>query len=98
MRSLESLEDNLLTHELGALLHTLGEDVLEKGIEIKLASSISDLHFSDREELMNLCNKLFAYEIPAYRITRLCINLYNLLSDKGFLLIPKKHDKNIQYD
>lgn len=85
---IHSANYNLLTHELGAMLFDLGQDTLNRGIEIKLTDSISDLHFSNSEELLNLCNKLFAYEIPAYRITRLCINLYNLLSGKDYLLIP----------
>lgn len=90
---LRSFEEGLLTHELGALLHTLGSDVLDKGIEIRLSDCVSDLHFSDKKELMNLCDKLFAYEIPAYRIARLCNNLYNLLSDRDFLLIQGDHNK-----
>lgn len=82
-------EENKLVHELGALLYALGKDLIEKEIELKLDKSLSGLYFSNLKELMNLCTLLYSYEVEPWKVARLCINIYNLLSNKGYLIMLK---------
>lgn len=85
-KSSHTLEENKLTHELGALLYSLGSDILKKQIELKLDESVSNFNFSNSNELMNICTQLYEYKIDSWKIARLCNNLYNLLSDKEYLV------------
>lgn len=78
----KTFEESKLSHELGLLLYTLGTDLLEKHIELKLDDIISDLYFSNSSELQDLCTLLYAYKVEYWKIARLCINLHNLLSGK----------------
>lgn len=80
--------ESKLSHELGLLLHTLGTDVLNKHIELKLDDSVSDLYFTTPEELMKLSARLYTYEIEAWKIARLCTILHNLLSGKDNSTVP----------
>lgn len=85
----KKLEDNKLTHELGAMLYALGDDILKRKIELKLDSTISEFYFHNHNELLDLCTKIYTYEIDCWKITRLCINLQNLLFGKKYLLYPE---------
>lgn len=55
----KTFEENTLSHELGSLLYTLGTDFLEKRIELKLDDTISNLYFTNSEELTELCNHIY---------------------------------------
>lgn len=71
--------------DLGMLLNNLGSDILKKGIEIKLDDSLKHLSFSTHEELFAIAKKIVRYEIPPHVATKLCLNLYFLLTGRKYL-------------
>lgn len=86
------IEIGKASQELNQLLFELGIDVLKRGIEIKISPTIADLTFSDEKGLFAIQEKVLKREVPEWKIIRLCLNLYNLLSDKGFMIFPHDTD------
>lgn len=75
----KTLEENKLTHELAALLASLGSDILKRDINLILDKTIQDLYFSTSEELTDLLVRLLNYEIEPWKVCRLCAALYTYL-------------------